>query len=275
VSAEEHEEIPWSMLVDHDRRTRSRFWYALAAVIIAAVGGVSAIRWVEGRRHGEMPAVVAPTVTTAAPTTTTTSLATEAGLLVADPVDDRMAAIATAEWFVTDYFTRDGVALPDLADLLAADAPVPDVPEYTAGGPVSFVEWARATATRPCPNGLVVTVLFRTLYPNQDGRIERSAVHAVDVIVLTGDDATAVADLPMPAPLPVHDIAGWAHTEGEAPPGVEAVALERAAELGANPVIESSGAFEDGWRVVVTVTDPSGARFPVAVRSGGEPSGGP
>jgi hypothetical protein len=268
MSVEEQEEIPWSMLVDYERKTRSRFWYVLAAMLVAAVVGFTAMRWVEGRRHGELPVATTATVTTVAAVTTSTALATEADLLAADPAGDTLAATATAEWFVTDYFTVDGAPSPELSSLFATDAVLPDLPgAVEGGGPVSFVEWARATATRSHPGGVVVTVLFRTLYESADGRIERSAVRAVDVVVLVDGDETAVGELPMPAAVPAHRVVGWAVTGGTPSPEAETAALESASSLGSDPVVTSSGETQNGWRVVVTVADPSGARFPVAVRS--------
>jgi hypothetical protein len=268
MSVEEQEEIPWSMLVDYERKTRSRFWYVLAAVLLAAVAGVTAVRWVEGRRHGEVPVTATATVTTVTPASTTTALATEAGLLATDRTADTLAATATAEWFVTDYFTVDGAPSPELSSLFTTDAVLPELPGMVEdGGPVSFVEWARATATRPHAEGLVVTVLFRTLYENGDGHIERSLVRAVDVVVLVDGDETAVGELPMPAAVPAHHVTGWAATGGAPSPEAETTALARASSLGSDPAVAESGATESGWRVVVTVADPSGARFPVAVRS--------
>ena len=105
MSVEEHEEIPWSMLVDQDRRGRSRTWYAVAAVIFAVVVGVVGVRWVNGHRHGEVPAdtsvVENPVATTAAPVPTTTAMLSEADLMAVDPTTMGLAAVARAEWFVT------------------------------------------------------------------------------------------------------------------------------------------------------------------------------
>lgn len=267
MNGEEHEEIPWTMLVDYERKTRSRFWYVLAAVLLAAVAGVTAVRWFEGRRHGELPVATPATVTTLVASSTTTSLATEAALLAADPAVDTLAATATAEWFVTDYFTVDGAPTPELTSLFTTDAVLPELPGTVEDGPVSFVEWARATAARPQRGDVVVTVLFRTLYENADGRIERSPVRAVDVVVVVDGDQTAVAELPIPVDVPGHGLAGWATTGGPPSQEAETAAISRAASVGSDPVVFSSGQTEDGWRVVVGVVDPSGARFPVAVRS--------
>ena len=97
MSVEEHEEIPWSMLVDQDRRGRSRTWYAVAAVIIAVVVGFVGVRWVEGNRHGEgladVPPLESPVATTAAPVPTTAALLSEADLMAVDPTTMGLAAV--------------------------------------------------------------------------------------------------------------------------------------------------------------------------------------
>ena len=272
MSVEEHEEIPWSMLVDHDRRGRSRTWYAAAAVILALVVGFTAVRWVEGRRHGETPeetaATQAPVTTTATAVPTTAAMLSEADLMAVDPAMTTLAAAARAEWFVTDYFTVDGAPPPDLAAAFAVDATLPELPHHDADRPVSFVEWARASAIRPHASGLVVTVLFRTLYENGEQRFERSAVRAVDVLVLVEDDTTAIGDLPIPVSLPAaHGVAGWMQSKGDAPPEALQDALERAGRFADNPVVLESSSSGADWRVVVTIDGPSGVRFPVVVRS--------
>ena len=238
MSVEEHEEIPWSMLVDQDRRGRSRTWYAVAAVIFAVVVGVVGVRWVNGHRHGEVPAdtsvVENPVATTAAPVPTTTAMLSEADLMAVDQTTMGLAAVARAEWFVTDYFTVDGAPVPDLAAAFAVDAVLPELPQDDSK--VSFVEWARAWAIRPHAAGVVVTVLFRTLYQNSDLRYERSPVRAVDVLVLVDDESIAIGDLPIPATLPtVQGVTGWMRPTGDAPPDAASQAIERAPPSATNP----------------------------------------
>ena len=113
MTIEEHEEIPWSMLVEQDRHGRRRTLYLAAAAIVAVVVGFTGIRFFEGQRHGEDTAGPAPTATTAAAAvrTTTTTLLSEADLMAVDPTTMALAAVARAEWFVTDYFTVDGSPL--------------------------------------------------------------------------------------------------------------------------------------------------------------------
>lgn len=270
MTIEEHEEIPWSMLVEQDRHGRRRTLYLAAAAIVAVVVGFTGIRWFEGHRNGEGVSEPVPTVTTAASPvlTTTTTLLSEADLRAVDPSLATLAAIARAEWFVTDYFTIDGSPAPDLQAAFPTDAALPDLPHSTSDGRVSFVEWARAYDIRQHQDGYVVTVLFRSLFEGDDGIYNRSPLRAVDVIVLIRDRMTAIGDLPIPVTAPVdHGIGGWMRGLGEAPQGAVASALEYAGQFTQDPMLIESTSSGDRWRVVFTIDDPSGARFPVVLRS--------
>ena len=211
MSSEEHEEIPWSMLVDREQRGRSRALYIGAALIMAAVIGFTGVRWINDHRHGEaapVPDSVAVSTTLPAPPTTV-ALLSEADLMAIDPASATMAATARAEWFVTDYFTVDGSPAPDLVTVFVGDAALPELPQSTDDA-VSFVEWARAHSVRPSPDGLIVTVLFRTLLRNGEQPLERSPVRAVDVTVVVEDERTAIGALPLPVPVPsARVLDGW------------------------------------------------------------------
>lgn len=272
MSVEEHEEIPWAMLVDHERRSRSRLLYGAAVAVLIVIVAVTAFRWFGDRRHGEeAPAVAievaAPTTVPPAPTTT---LLSEAALIGSG--GGQRAAVARAEWFVTDFFTMDGSAAPELAGAFPADAALPELPQLTGDPAVSYVEWARAYATRSHPGGLVVTVLFRTLYQNGEQRYERSPVRAVDVIVLLEGDQSAIGDLPIPVEPPTGDgITGWMHGTGEAADADVASSLGYAGRFTSDPALLESSIEGSEWRVVFTVEDPSGAQFPMVMRSDIDP----
>lgn len=273
MSVEEHEEIPWAMLVDQEHRSRSRLLYLVAAAILIVVVAVTAVRWVGSRRHGELPSaaveVAAPTTLPPLPTTT---LLSEADLVGRDDSAGRRAAIVRAEWFVTDYFTMDGSPAPELIAAFPTDAELPELPQLAGSSAVSYVEWARAYATRSYQNGYVVTVIFRTLYENEEQRYERSPVRAVDVIVLVDDDLTAIGDLPIPVEPPTGQaISGWMHGTGEVADADLASSLEYAGRFTDDPALLESGTAGSVWRVVFTVEDPSGARFPMVMRSDVDP----
>ena len=111
------------MLVEQDRHGRRRTLYLAAAAIVALVVGFTGIRWFEGHRQGEGAPLPAPTETTeaAAAPTTTTALLSEADLMAVDSSLATLAAVARAEWFVTDYFTAPlGVPLRPSAVFVGA-----------------------------------------------------------------------------------------------------------------------------------------------------------
>ncbi len=273
MSVEEHEEIPWAMLVDQEHRSRSRMLYLVAAAILIVVVAVAAVRWVDSRRHGELPAaaveIVAPTTL---PPVSTTALLSEADLVGRDDSAGRRAAIVRAEWFVTDYFTMDGSPAPELIGAFPNDATLPELPQLAGTSAVSYVEWARAYAARSHEDGYVVTVVFRTLYENEEQRYERSPVRAVDVIVLVDDHLTAIGDLPIPVEPPTGQaISGWMHGTGEVADADLASSLEYAGRFTTDPALLESGAAGLEWRVVFTVEDPSGALLPMVMRSDVDP----
>jgi hypothetical protein len=271
---EEHEEIPWSMLVEGERRARSRTWYAAAAIIVALVGVVAGYRWVEGHRHGEpaAPTAPAPATSSTLAETTTTTLLSEADLMAVEPAAAHLAAVARAEWFVTDYFTFDGSPAPEFLEAFPDDAVLPSLTQFGDGSAVSFVEWARAYAVRAHTDGYVVTVLFRTLYENAEGRFERSPVRAVDVVVLVADEQTAIADLPTPVEPPVgREFTGWPTSTAEASDAAVATALAYASRFTVDPALVESGSVDGEWRVVFSVDDPSGASIPMVVSSSTQP----
>jgi hypothetical protein len=90
----------------------------------------------------------------------------------------------------------------------------------------------------------------------------------VDVLVAVDDGETAIADLPIPILPPVyHTIDGWMETEGEAHDEAIAATLDYAGMFDENPVVVQSGTSGPEWRVVFTIGDRSGNRWPVVMRS--------
>ena len=277
---DEYEEIPWSTLLSEHRQGRAKMLYLAAAVVVAVVVGFVGIRWLTSPGHGDGAAIAAPTetstvasdeagesTTTTTTTTTTTAVLSEADLMAAQPSISELSAVARAEWFVTDYFTADGPLPEELVSAFVNDAALPDLPDPTQAD-ISYVEWARAFDVRPTASGYVVSVVFRSLTEEPGGAFIRSPVRAVDVLVAVDDGETAIADLPIPILPPVyHTIDGWMETEGEAHEEAIAATLDYAGMFDENAVVVQSGASGPEWRVVFTIGDRSGNRWPVVMRS--------
>jgi len=271
---DEYEEIPWTTLLSEHRQGRAKTLYMVAGVLVAVVIGFVGIRWLNAPGHGE-PQTLAPpvtsTTTTTAPVTseltTTTGVLSEADLMAVEPATAELGAVARAEWFVTDYFTVDGPIPEELLSAFVADADLPDSFRGTASG-TSYVEWARAYGVRPTADGYAVSVVFRSLTEEPDGSFVRGPVRAVEVLVAVQDGETAIADLPIPIMPPVYNsIEGWMKTEEEARDDAVAATLEYAGLFDESAEVVGSGAVGPEWRVVFTIGDRSGNRWPVVMRS--------
>ncbi len=271
---DEYEEIPWSTLLTEHRHGRAKTLYVAAAVIVAVVVGFVGIRWLTAPGHGDQPALGAPVETTTsegvaveAESSTTTAVLSEADLMAPGPAVTELAAVARAEWFVTDYFTVDGPIPEELISAFVNDAAVPDLPDGSGAG-ISYVEWARAFDVRPTISGYAVSVVFRSLTEESDGSFVRGPVRAVDVLVAVEEGETAIAELPIPILPPVyHTIEGWLVTDGQAHDEAITATLEYAGMFDENAEVIESGAAGPEWRVVFTVGDRSGNRWPVVMRS--------
>ena len=271
---DEYEEIPWSTLLTEHRQGRAKTIYLAAAVIVAVVVGFVGIRWFTAPGHGEQPALAAPVETTTTETaaiepesSTTTVGLSEADLMAVVPAVAELAAVARAEWFVTDYFTVDGPIPEELITAFVNDAAIPDLPTGDGAG-ISYVEWARAFDVRPTTSGYVISVVFRSLTEEPDGAFVRGPVRAVDVLIAVEDGETAVVELPIPILPPVyHTIDGWMVTSGQAHEEAITATLEYAGMFDENAEVIESGAAGPEWRVVFTVGDRSGNRWPVVMRS--------
>jgi hypothetical protein len=287
LDREEFETIPWSQLAPPRTPPVTRVMLVAAGVLGVVIIGVVGSRLL---RSGSPrvtvtlpPEVVAPAPSQAvladpppadpveAATAAEERLYSEADLMAVTPEEDRRAAVARAEWFVTDYFTVDGDAATAaavrsaLTDGLAAPLP------HDVGGGVSYVEWARAI--RVAPNGpgrYLVTVAFRVLSNGQGDSLVRAPVRAVQVrVAVDGEAATAVIDLPEPAALDTAVVPSLVPPDAEPPAEVVAAALEAARLVGGDAAVEQAGVDETGWRIVVSVSSPSGLRWPLLVRPQG------
>ena len=271
---DEYEEIPWNTLLTEHRTGRAKTLYLAAGAIVAVVVVVVGYRWLTSPGHGDDAAFAAPVETTTTvvvvdqttPTTTTVVLS-EADLMAVPPAISELSAVARAEWFVTDFFTVDGPIPEELISAFVNDAVLPELPGGTDAD-ISYVEWARAFSIRPTEQGYAVSVVFRSLTEEPDGAFIRSPVRAVEVLVAVEADETAVSDLPIPIMPPVyHSIDGWMQTDGEAHGEAITATLDYAGMFDESAAVVQSGASGPDWRVVFTIGDRSGNRWPVVMRS--------
>ncbi len=273
---DEYEEIPWSTLLAEHRQGRTKTLYLAAAVILAVVVGFAGVRWLTAPGHGDDAALATPADTTTteagiedstSTSTTATSVPSEADLMAVQPSVAELTAVARAEWFVTDYFTIDGPIPEELLSAFVNDASLPELPGR-ADADISYVEWARAFDIRPTARGYAVSVVFRSLTEEPSGAFVRGPVRAVDVLVAVDDGQTAIADLPIPIMPPVyHMIDGWMQTDDEAHGEAIAATLDYAGMFDEEAEIVQSGSAGPDWRVVFTIGDRSGNRWPVVMRS--------
>ena len=276
---EEVESIPWGELLHESEEHLDvrRATYLAAGLIGAVVFGVVIARawW-----SPTPPTIIAPADALAVEpvpaadgsgavlTATTLPLYSEADLMADPPDSGERAAIARAEWFVTDYFTADyePTGSADVRAALPGAADMPDLPQDGRGG-ISYVEWARAFRIDEIGDGAYeVGIAFRALASPPEGAFIRLPVRAVEVVVGSGPDGASVLDLPRPIPLPVGpEPAPWPEPGADPPQDVVDFAAARASVWGNEPRIVNAALTDEGWRVVMTVADDVGNRWPLAL----------
>lgn len=267
------ESIPWSELLETTDRSAGRLRVAtLAVTLIGAVvlGAVVARGW----WAPAAPTIIAPgdpvsvgPVTEAAPGDFV-ALPAEADLRAVPADAGVRAAVARAEWFVFDFFTADTEPVDggDVRAALPERAEVPAMPQDGAEG-ISYVEWARAFKAEAVGDGTyLVSVVFRVLGAPPDGDFVRLPVRAVQIHVDVLGDGAAILDLPRPIPLPTGpEPTSWPDVAADPPAAVLDRVVAQVSSWGSEPRIVTAAETETGWRVVVTVTDDLGHRWPVSV----------
>jgi hypothetical protein len=217
VDSEEFEQIPWSGLVAQAQPSVDPKWYAVGGVVGAIVIVLLVMRMFSGSGPPDVapvlanespPELPAPAPTVAPPTVVTEGAITEADLMAIDEQgvvrEDVDVQRLVAEWFVTDYFTRDGSAetIASLEAVLANVDVAADLPHHEDDGAETFVEWARAFAYQYAAEDLVdVSVAFRTVHRGEDGFV-RDPVRAVVVGISGWNTTPVVAGEPIFTDLP-------------------------------------------------------------------------
>lgn len=269
--AEVYEHIPWAELtVPPHENKRWVVYLAAGAVAVASLGALAA-RSI-GANPIPPPAVVppmpAPVVTALpAPPLPEEQVLSEADLLAVTPGADEVGAAARAEWFVTDFFSSGGDpgASQAVLDALPAGSRLPEAAESAS---TSYVEWVTTSRLEALGSGRFrCTVLYRMLVSTGEGGYVRLPVRAVDVIVeVENGGGTRVVDLPMPVEFPAApSLATWDEPVEELPNLIREAALHRAGMWGDEPTVIEGSEREGGWRVVVSVVDGAGVRWPLTL----------
>jgi hypothetical protein len=275
---EELEQVPWQdLLAEAEPGDERRRVVYLGAGLVGAmlIGMVVTRMWWDPGPPAEpvSPAVVEEEPESVGPVSMPEvpglPLYSEADLMALPPDPGARAAVAKAEWFVTDYFTADfePTGSADVRAALPGGVPT-SFPQDGIEG-ISYVEWARAFRVEPSGDGAFrVGVVFRTLAAPPDRGFVRQPVRAVEVLVAVRPDGGAsILDLPTPIVMPAGpDPVDLPSPTEDAPEPVVDAAVAQVAGWGTEPRVVSTHRMATGWRVVVTVADSAGNRWPLAVR---------
>ena len=206
MESEEFEQIPWSSLVAQQDDGIDKRVYLAVGIAGALVIAVLGMRLVGGSTQPVPSQAVAidPTPTPVVveqplSTPPTSMLIAEADLRAEEPPAqasaDRLTEV-TAEWFVTDWFTRDGSeeTIRSITATLAPGVLVDALPHETPEV-ITFVEWAKAIGSESTVEGVKVTVAYRVI-TQTDAGFTREPVGMVDVTLSRDGDNVSVVALP-------------------------------------------------------------------------------
>lgn len=217
MESEEYEQIPWSNLVTETQPPIDRRLYVAAGVIGALIVLILGVRLFASpaaapsdMSMNTMPPTVEGTVAspeqspTQTPPVSVVGAITEADLMAAHPEISEHPFVAgfIAEWFVTDFFTRDGSeeTVRDLETRLIGGL-VADLPHGDPERRDTFVEWARAFTVDDRGSIAEVEVAYRTVHAVDAGFV-RDPVRAVSVSLERVEGEWFVTGLPVATDLP-------------------------------------------------------------------------
>ena len=217
MESEEFEKIPWSGLVAQAQPAVDPRWYIAGGVVGAIVIVLLAMRMFTGASpppvapiiaSDQLPVETVPVVAVEPVVAVGDGVITEADLMAVDPPlsdqGDPLIVGFVAEWFVTDYFTRDGSTetISSLEAVLADADVASTLPHLGDSAEETFVEWARAFAFEYPEEGLAeVSVALRTVHRGEDGFV-RDPVRAVSVEIAGWETDPTVTGLPVDIELP-------------------------------------------------------------------------
>lgn len=203
METEEFEQIPWASLVAQQDDGIDRRIYLAVGIVGVLVIAVLGMRLLGGSGQPVPPPTAAVTPSTSlaieqpVSTPPTSMVVAEADLRAAEPVveilADRLTEV-TAEWFVTDWYTRDGSeeTIRSIMATLAPSVLVDTLPHATAET-VAFVEWAKAVGSEDTDEGLEVTVVYRLIVESDAGFVRQPVGTVVVTLARDGDDVSVVA----------------------------------------------------------------------------------
>lgn len=206
MESEELEQIPWANLVAEQTDGIDKRIYMGVGVVAILVMLIFGMRMFGGSGQPvplpmeSLPAVTAVEITP----TPSPMVVTEADLRADEapvPVQasSNLLAEVTAEWFVTDWFTRDGSGetVRSIRAVLSPDLQSMDLPHDEPDADVVFVEWAKTVEIETISQTTVgVTIAYRSIRQTDEGFV-RNPVETVVVILDISDDSAMVTALPI------------------------------------------------------------------------------
>ena len=264
VNEEHFDSIPWSSLIP---QTQNRPWlvYVAAGAVVALVVGVLAARSLQSASQVLDPVATAMeelTEEVAAPPTSRPITEADLRAEIQPEKPGADAAAMRAEWFVTDYFTRDGAGgrQAELAGALGRPVPAMDS-ELT-----TYVEWARAWDTVPGADGrYLVAVAFRSITSTDAGFVRDLAKGVAIRVQVAPDGGTRVVDLPEPIALPPAPVLAALPGPEPVPEPIATKALEQAARWGEAATVVEGINDKGDWRILIELTDTQGTTWPLVV----------
>ena len=218
MEAEEYEQIPWSNLVAESEPTVDRRLYIAGAAVAVVVVVFLAARLFGSPASqlaapvpGAPPPAVAPVVADPPPTVPVVPAepigsVSEADLMADAGESDSMnvdVPVLIAEWFVTDFFTRDGSpeTLASLEAAVATDELGAELPHHEEPTETVFVEWARVFDLVENDDSIQVSVAYRSVHSEEAGFV-RDPVRAVELTLTEIGQVWLVSSLPSVVGLP-------------------------------------------------------------------------
>lgn len=199
MESEEFEQIPWANLVAEQSDGIDKRVYLAVGLVGLLVVAVFGMRLLGGGSQPTPPVqAIAPHSPVAREVETvvgapTPMVISEADLMADAPVGissgNRLVEV-TAEWFVTDWFTRDGSqeTIRSIREVLSPDVVVGLLPHEAQDHPATFVEWAKAVGTENAPDGgLDVAVAYRAIRETEEGFVREPVITVVVSLTRNGD----------------------------------------------------------------------------------------